>query len=263
MIAERFARAAAHYDSAALAQKASASALAREIVRLRHAPMRRMLDVGCATGLFAKTVLETAGERPDVLVLNDLSDELAASAAKRLAPLAREVRTLPADAGKLDLPAGAFDVILSGWCLQWFDDPAAFLNKARRALAPGGLLAVSTALSGTHREIRAATGRSLVYRSFEAWRAMLPEAPVIAQTHVMKLAFEDARSLLAHIRATGVNALPSENACPWTRSRLAAFEEALVSRFGRPIPLTYEAAHFIWRAPDSRAAHPLFSKETP
>jgi SAM-dependent methyltransferase len=113
-----------------------------EFVTLTNIPPRgRVLEVGCGTGR-ATTTLARLGYH---IVAVELGDALAAVARRNLAPFAHaEVINAPFE--EWPLPHEPFDVVTAFDAWHWLD-PAIALDKAARALRPGGAIAI---VAGDH-----------------------------------------------------------------------------------------------------------------
>lgn len=136
----RFDPIAARYERDSSAQKAGADLLL-ELAAVR--PGEAALDVGCGTGHLAAR-LAALGAAPVVGV--DPSPRMVEQARARGVPGARFER---AGAEELGFEA-AFDVVLSNSALQWFHDPAGALARMRRALRPGGRVAIQAPATGAY-----------------------------------------------------------------------------------------------------------------
>lgn len=110
------------------------------------APGERVLDVGCGGGL--DSLVAAAAVQPDGDVVGvDVTPEMIerADEASAAAPWAR-VRFLVADAEKLPLDDGSFDVALSNGCLNLSTRKRELLAEVHRVLRPGGRLALCDAV---------------------------------------------------------------------------------------------------------------------
>jgi len=119
-----------------------APALLADLVASRRARFERILDMGCGTGLAAPTLERFGAELTGV----DLSSAMLAKAAER----GGYDHLVQAEAVEfLQSHPGHFDLILAADVLIYFGDLVALFAAAAEALAPGGLLAVSTELGET------------------------------------------------------------------------------------------------------------------
>jgi SAM-dependent methyltransferase len=101
-----------------------------------------VLDVGAGTG---RVALDLAAAGHQVVAL-DLEPDLLEALTERAARAHLEVETLAADAQDFDAGAGRFALVLVPMqTVQLLADRPAFLRAARRALRPGGLLAIAIA----------------------------------------------------------------------------------------------------------------------
>jgi SAM-dependent methyltransferase len=96
-----------------------------------------VLDVASGTGVVALAALNLVGPTGRV-VSSDISPAMLAL----VAAAAPEIETLQAPADELGV-AGQFDVVLCQQGLQFMSDPVAAASSMRRALRPGGVLALS------------------------------------------------------------------------------------------------------------------------
>jgi ubiquinone/menaquinone biosynthesis C-methylase UbiE len=100
----------------------------------------RVLDVACGTGIVARLAKERVGPSGTVVGV-DLSAPMLAVAAM----IAPEIDWREGNAQALPLKAGEqFDVVVCQQGLQFFPDRPQGVREMRRALAPGGRVAVST-----------------------------------------------------------------------------------------------------------------------
>jgi len=101
----------------------------------------RVLDVGCGTGIVARTIAAHAGERGQVIGL-DLNDDMLAVARTASATIRPAIEWRQGDAATLPFADGSFDIVTCQYAIQFFPDPSAALREIHRVLAPEGRLAL-------------------------------------------------------------------------------------------------------------------------
>jgi ubiquinone/menaquinone biosynthesis C-methylase UbiE len=102
----------------------------------------RVLDVGCGTGIVARTAAARVGSTGAVTAV-DLNEGMLAVARAAGASLRPAIDWRAGNATALPLADESFDVVVSQQMLQFVPDTVAALREMRRVLAPRGRLAVS------------------------------------------------------------------------------------------------------------------------
>jgi SAM-dependent methyltransferase len=98
----------------------------------------RWLDIGCGTGALSETILNRAAPRHAVGI--DSSEAFVDFARNHLSDARIEFRT--GDVQTLPVEDEAFDVAVAGLVLNFVANPASALSEMRRAVRPGGTVAV-------------------------------------------------------------------------------------------------------------------------
>lgn len=180
--ANRFSAAAASYDRQATVQRTvAARTLALAPPR---PPPRRILDIGCGTGLLTSRLCRK-WPRARVTAA-DLSPVMIQHARKRLKRPHR-IQWLTGDFRRLPL-SGPFDLVASSSALQWMLPLVPVFRKIRRLLSDRGCLVFSLMIRGTLRELHAAR------RS-------------ISPSKIPRQRLPDRNTVLEALKATGLNAL--------------------------------------------------------
>ena len=240
-VRDRFARALTTYDHHAVAQQQIHKRLAERLAATGRTRFRRLLEIGCGTGGFTRTLYSAC--RADEWVLNDLYETCP-----------EPVRTLltgenwgyrSGDAERCVFP-GCFDLIASASAVQWFADPAAFVGRMATRLVPGGLLLLNTFGPANLAEIRELTGSGLLYPVREEVARWVPaECRILSlETEILRLVFPDAMAVLRHLQYTGVTAAGSG---VWTKGKLAGFCREYAARFPaeKGVFVTYQPVYLL------------------
>jgi ubiquinone/menaquinone biosynthesis C-methylase UbiE len=104
----------------------------------RVASGNRVLDVGCGTGVLARTAADRVAADSQVTGLDRNVGMLAV--ARRLRP---QIDWRQGDATALPFADASYDVVLSQFALMYFPDRTAALKEMARVLRPGGRLAIA------------------------------------------------------------------------------------------------------------------------
>lgn len=134
----------------------------------RIEPDQHVLDIAAGAGEPAVSAAQRVGPGGHVLA-TDISEgiiELARQVARERG--LKQVETRAMDGEKLDLPDGTFDAVLCRLGLMYMPHPASALREWRRALKPGGHVAVAV-FSSPDRNAWGAVPASIIRR-----RAQLP-----------------------------------------------------------------------------------------
>jgi SAM-dependent methyltransferase len=107
-------------------------------------PGDRVLDIACGTGAASRAAARAAG--PDGSVTGVDLGEPTLAVARSFEPEqgAAPIEFLQADATQLPVEDSSYDVAICQQGLQFFPDKPAALTEMRRALKPGGRLAIAT-----------------------------------------------------------------------------------------------------------------------
>lgn len=97
-----------------------------------------VLDVGCGTGALLAALAERI--HASRLVGVDLSPAMLARAREKLG---RRAALVAAEAGRLPLADGRFDLVVSSSALHYWPDPVTGLAEMTRVLRPGGRVAIT------------------------------------------------------------------------------------------------------------------------
>ena len=115
---------------------------ARLVQAANPRPGERVLDVACGTGVVARCVAPHVGASGTVTGL-DLNPNMLAVARAAGAREGLAIEWQEGRAEALPFPDGSFDLVLCQFALMFFADRPAALAEMRRALTPGGRLALS------------------------------------------------------------------------------------------------------------------------
>jgi len=202
--ARNFSAAAASYDRAAQLQQQTRDHLLTALASRVGAP-RRLLDLGCGTGLGARA-LQLRYPQAAVLALD------------RAPGMVRTTResgvsaALVGDAQRLPLATQSCDAILSNLVLQWCPEPQRALAECARVLRPGGWLLCSLPGPATLRELRAAWRQvddaEHVHRfdPASAWAARAEQAGLqlqLLQVEPLRYVYADVHRLMQGLRDIG------------------------------------------------------------
>jgi SAM-dependent methyltransferase len=112
-------------------------------------PGESVLDIGCGTGTTLLRLAEAVGPDGEALGV-DISEQQLALARQRIAAAgATRARVVLADAATYDLPPAGFDLAFTRFGVMFFADPVAAFSNIRRAMKPGGRLALAVFRPGT------------------------------------------------------------------------------------------------------------------
>ena len=179
----------------------------------------RLLDFGCADGLFLELARAEGWEIAGV----EVAQEMARQIAQRLrAPIVNDMDALP---------AGCFDAITLWEVIEHLPDPVTELSRLRRRLCPAGALMLSTPNAGHWQAIREP----------EAWTAYRPPSHLVLFTRqALTIALERAGfgEVVIH-RTAPLPSLPVP-----LRRATAPLQQALATGQARPWPV----ALALWRA---------------
>jgi ubiquinone/menaquinone biosynthesis C-methylase UbiE len=102
-----------------------------------------VLDIGCGSGLAARTIANLAGFSGIVTGV-DLSPYLIATATRlaREEGVAERTEFRTGDVHRLDFASGSFDAVIAHTLLSHVEDPLAVVKEAARVLRSGGLLGI-------------------------------------------------------------------------------------------------------------------------
>lgn len=134
--------------SANEAPQTAARQLTEELARLASiASGERIVDIGCGMGGSSIWLARNRNCSVTGVTISPVQQRWAATSAW-LSGSAKRTQFLHADAEKLQLEPGSRDVVWSIECTEHLFDKAAFFQKARTWLAPGGRVAICAWLAG-------------------------------------------------------------------------------------------------------------------
>lgn len=244
LLKERFRKAASSYDTEAVTQREIACKLWSMTQNLIDpADCAEILEIGCGTGFLTRNYIDHMGKQ---VTLNDIYDVSA-----NFSDITK-ARFLIGDAEQTEWN-NSFDLILSASAIQWFNNLDAFFAKCNESLNSEGVIALSTFGPQNFIEIRESGGKSLNYMSktelTEKFSAHFDILYVYEET--ITLRFPDVRSILRHIKNTGVMGGLGNGA---SLRELIAFEKRFEAHWMHHdyAPLTYHPVYLIGKKKEEK-----------
>ena len=102
----------------------------------------RIVDVGCGTGIVARTLAARLGPEASITAIDN--DPAMLAVAQAAAEPTAAIQWREGDAQRLPFDEATFDVAFSQQALQFLDDPGGALRELQRVVRPGGLVALDT-----------------------------------------------------------------------------------------------------------------------
>ena len=249
---QRFERAAARYADAARLEAEVGARMLERLDYVRIAP-RRILDAGAGTAREARRLAERYPEA--TIVALDFSLAMLRRARRAGGFLSRlfgggRPLAVCADLARLPLAAGAFGMVWSNMALHALDEPIDALREFQRALAPDGLLMLSTLGPDTLKELRAAAGPGRVHRFLDMHDlgdrlvAAGFAAPVM-DMEMITVTYPGVDAFLDELRATGQTSVRADRPQGLSGKRFFAQLRAALAAQMRDsrLPATFEVVY--------------------
>jgi SAM-dependent methyltransferase len=147
-------------------------------------PGERVLDIGCGSGSTVLALAAAVGPGGSVLGVDIAEASVAAARARIAAAALPQAEARLADAADHRFPAMGFDLLFSRFGVMFFEDPVPAFANLRRALAPGGRVALMA--------WRPAAENPWASAPVAAVRHLLPPIPLPGPEDPGQFAFGDA-----------------------------------------------------------------------
>ena len=216
LVAQRFAKAGQSYVEHAVVQKQISAQLFEYLKSYCPKTFDSVLEIGCGSGNL--THLFQTHFQFEQLFLNDLYADV-----EQHFSTIQNIAWLIGDIEQLTLPQ-SLDAVISSSALQWMTDLPTLLHRIHDALKPKGYLGFSTFGENNLIEIKKLTGQGLNYYSSEVLKQKLEESGfeiVFIEEEQKHLYFDHPKSVLQHLKATGVTATAKSHR--WTKQSLQQF----------------------------------------
>ena len=241
LVAQRFAKAGQSYVEHAVVQKQISAQLFEYLKVYCPQNLASVLEIGCGSGNL--THLFQTHFQFEQLFLNDLYADV-----EQHFSTIQNIAWLIGDIEQLNLPQ-SLDAVISSSALQWMTDLPALLQRIHDALKPKGYLGFSTFGENNLIEIKKLTGQGLNYYSSEVLKQKLEESGfeiVFIEEEQKHLYFDHPKSVLQHLKATGVTATAKSHR--WTKQSLQQFYSDYQQFYGEQgFSLTYHPIYVIAR----------------
>lgn len=243
LVADSFKASAATYDENAVVQKEISLQLIKYLHDCNALQSSVVLEIGCCTGILSEMLVKT--KKIQRMYLNDIVPEFCTKTSERIKKYVDQVDCVPGDIERCFLPKG-LNLVISSATFQWMSDLPALLKNIHYALCEEGYLVFSIFGPGTMQEISSLTGRSLQYHSREKLTEMMDEHfnIITMQNEIRRLFFPNVRSVLQHIRRTGVGGVGRTK---WMPGKYKEFEKQYTSRYAseKGYPVTYASTFVV------------------
>jgi malonyl-CoA O-methyltransferase len=211
---DRFGRAAASYDSAAVVARETGSRMEQRLEYVRLAPAA-IADIGCATGDGVRMLQK---RYPAALPLAIDFAHPMLSVVRAHTPFIQRLRgqaarPINADVRALPLARDRVGLVWSNLMLHWLDDPRSAFDEILRVLEVGGLLMFSMLGPDTLKELRAACSTAGIGPPLRRFLDMhdigdmlltAGFADPVMDMEMLHLSYRTPRGLLADQRHLGV-----------------------------------------------------------
>jgi len=229
-VAESFGRAASSYDKVAYFQRDVGYRLMGLIPKQPFLKGNNtVLDLGCGTGYFTPKLHHGDNQ----VVGLDLSEGMVAYAREHRAG---NITWMVGDAEILPLADNSVDLIFSSLAIQWCSSYEQLFVELFRVLKPGGVVAFSTLLDGTLRELEASWQEVDSYRHVNAFSVCheIEDASDSAgfkclekEKYTDVLQFESVKSLTRELKMLGAHNVNDGRSLKVTgRERILQFKQA-------------------------------------
>lgn len=226
LMRDRFAKNLDSYNDNAKVQKRMAEKL---ITMVKNKAPQKILEIGCGTGFLTKLINNNLTYNQSVAI------DIVADCESYIKNIDPNITFINDDIEKfIQTNTEKFDLIISNASLQWVDNFESTIKTLKTFLNQNGELIFSTFGKENFREIYHILGTSLNYYSLTELNEMFPSSEIEPEIHI--LAFEDAKAVLKHLQATGVNGIENKS---WTKGDLEKFEKAYRSLCVKRPMLTY------------------------
>ena len=228
LIQSRFSKNLESYNEQAKIQKRMAERLATFIEKKEYVSI---LEIGCGTGFFTKTISEKIHFNTYIAV------DIVPECNNYITQINPKINFIADDIENyLNTSEEKFDLIISNASLQWVNDFENTIRILKKCLNKDGELIFSTFGKENFREIYHAIGTSLNYYSQKDLIQMFSDFNISTDEEIHIMSFTTPKDVLKHLQATGVNAIENVS---WTKKDLIKFENAYSNLCSKRPTLTY------------------------
>lgn len=216
LVAQRFAKAGRSYLQHAVVQQQISQQLFADMQDYCPQVLPKVLEIGCGSGNLTRLFLQYF--QVEQLFLNDLYGDI-----EQHFTHFNQLNWLIGDIEQLVLPKH-LDAVISSSALQWMVDLPALLQRIYHALKLNAYFCFSTFGENNLIEIKQLTGQGLNYYSAQSLQQQLEESGfeiLLIQQEQKCLYFDHPKSVLQHLKATGVTATAKSHR--WTKQSLQQF----------------------------------------
>ena len=204
-----FSNAAATYKQNAIVQKKMASDLCFLLSKNFGTNFEKIFEIGSGTGLLTENIVNNLTYKE--LILNDLTKNYTNF----------DFTFLKGNVEEIELPEMC-DLIVSGACFQWINNPLDFFVKLKGSLNKKGVLAFSSFGDDNCLQFRKILGLGLKYPNYEELLNLAGYEVIHYECEIDSVYFKRFQDVLKHIKYTG--ALVKSDKV-WTKEDYKNFEK--------------------------------------